>query len=176
MMKGLSSSALCTRLMRALTEHHIMQNLFISEEEVTAYYNAHPIKKEPAFLVQTASVSLAGKDEQEQKQLRAQINGFVRDGAGLSVDWSPGYWVKKSELTAQLQSFEKKDIGAIISMESGKDVHLYRLLNKKPERLVPLEKRYKKIVEILRKPKYEELLSDYRKRLLDGATVVYLEQ
>lgn len=157
----------------AMIEHHIMQQLFVSEEEVHAYYTAHPIIKQAAILVQTASIPFGTEPEGRLKTIE-RISNFVQKGMDIGVQWSQGYWVKKNELSAQLQPFLQQAIGSIIEVEGPADMYLYRLLNRKEERLVPLSKRYKSIVETLRKPKYEALLAQYRKRLLDNATVVYV--
>ncbi|MGB8467527.1 MAG: hypothetical protein WCE21_00840 [Candidatus Babeliales bacterium] len=157
----------------AMTEHQIMQNLLITEDEVVAYYNAHPIVKEPAFLLETASMPFI--DTTEREELKRQVTAYVEGGDRLSVEWSAGYWVKKSELVADLATLPSLDIGDILTVDGPRTLYLYRLLNKKAERCVPLAKRYKKIAEILRKPKFEQLLSEYRTKLLDGATIVYMQ-
>jgi hypothetical protein len=160
----------------AMIEHQVVQNIFVSDEEVVAYYNAHPIVKEPAVLLQTAAIPFKTASEEDKAKAMERAQRFIKTGVDTQLAWSSGHWVKKSELAPQLHVFLTKEVGFVLPVESSQELFLYRLLNKKEERVVPLAKRYKKITEILRRPKYEEMVADYKKRLINNATVIYLQQ
>ena len=50
---------------------------------------------------------------------------------------------------------------------------LLKMVTKKEKRLKPLDERYREIADILRRPKYEELLTQYKQSLWDASSIVY---
>ena len=51
---------------------------------------------------------------------------------------------------------------------------LLRLIEKAPEHNKTLDERYRDIVDILRRPKYEELMQKYRDQLMKQVSIIYL--
>jgi hypothetical protein len=53
---------------------------------------------------------------------------------------------------------------------------LFHLKQAKPERPVPLEARYREIANILRKPRYDFLMEDYKKNLFNASSIIYFDE
>ncbi len=50
---------------------------------------------------------------------------------------------------------------------------MFKLVEKTPETVKSLDDSYRDIVDILRRPKYEELMEKYKTALMKNASVVY---
>jgi len=66
---------------------------------------------------------------------------------------------------------EPGDISLPIEISDG--FELFRLKEKTEERVLTLDERYREIADILRQPKYEELLQAYKDSLFDAASITY---
>lgn len=159
----------------AMIEHKVMQNLFVSEEEVLAYYKAHPVIKKAKYLIQTAFVSYADDTPQSQNETQKKIDTYIKTGKNLDIIWSDAHWIREAEMAADMDPVKRMDIGSIIQQKQKNGIQLYRLVNKKAAHEVPLKKRYKKIVEILREPKFQQAFTNYKNSLFDRATIIYLQ-
>ena len=67
---------------------------------------------------------------------------------------------------------EPGDISMPEEVSSG--FEMFRLVSKTPEYRKTLEESYRDIVDILRRPKYEELLEKYREQLLKNVSIIYM--
>jgi preprotein translocase subunit Sss1 len=50
---------------------------------------------------------------------------------------------------------------------------MFKLTEKTPELIRSLDERYREIADILRRPKYEELLETYKENLLSTSSIIY---
>jgi hypothetical protein len=157
-----------------MIEHRVKSNVLITEDDVLTYYNANPIVKEPAYLVHTALLPVQKTKGIKREQLELSIDRYIQTGQGLDITWSDPYWLKESEIAQELQFITGMELGQVRKYSIANGFQLYKVSTKKIERTVPLNKRYKHIVDVLRKPKYEERLAFYKKNLLDQATIIYL--
>lgn len=157
----------------AMIDHRVRSGLLVTEEDVLKYYNENPEIKESKYLLQTAHIAIDKDKGIKKKGVEKDIDRYIKTGKGLEVAWSDPYWLKKSEIAQGLSFIMDMEPNTVVKSEHGNGFQLYKLNDKKAERTVPLKKRYKKIVEQLQRPKYEERLNNYKKSLIDQATVVY---
>jgi hypothetical protein len=151
----------------------ITGNLIVPEIDVIAYYNDHPEFESAAYYLEYVIVPFASAQTKQQqlKQLKTLI---VANDPKHSLHWSSPFWVKQNELAADKQFLTDLQRGEIsMPLETEHGFELYRLIDKKEGRARTLDERYNDIVNILRKPKYTELLTNFQKDLLDNASIIY---
>ncbi|PKN03385.1 hypothetical protein CVU75_02490 [Candidatus Dependentiae bacterium HGW-Dependentiae-1] len=149
----------------------IRSRLIVPEKDVLAYYNANPVMLEPSYQVARAVIpygKAASKDE-----LRKELATFK----GVGISWEEPFWVNQGDLAESKRFVMGMPVGAVSEpQEIDAGYELIKLVDKKGDRLAPLEERYREIVDILRKPKYDEVMADYKKTLFDSSSIVYLKQ
>ncbi len=159
----------------SMVEMKIKANLIIPEKEVIAFYEANPIKKEAKFQIQRALVPFDSTDE--EKAVQKKLARFKKTGSGIEIPWSDPIWFEKSDISEKFQFITTMNEGEIANpqrMPGG--FELFKLIKKKPEKVVPLKKRYREIVEEKRRPKFEQMFEEYTKSLLDSSGIVYFNQ
>ncbi len=155
----------------AVIDFKIRSRLIVPEKDALAYYAAHPITLEPTYQVQRAVIPYGKVASKEV--LRKELATLE----GLSMTWEEPFWVNQSDLSENKRFVIDMKTGAIAEpqeVEAGYEI--VKLVDKKGERLALFEERYREIVDILRKPKYDELMAEYKKMLFDSASIVYLKQ
>ncbi|MEX0939917.1 MAG: hypothetical protein WDZ41_00990 [Candidatus Babeliales bacterium] len=157
-----------------MIDQRVRSALLVPEDDVIAYYNENPVIKEPVYFLQTAFLSLEREKGKKMKGLEKDIERFIKTGKGVDVMWSDPYWLKESEIAEGLDFITQMQENTIEKQRVAGGYQLYQLKQKKPQRAVPLKKRYKQIVETLRKPKFVKNLEKYKKSLFDAATIIYL--
>lgn len=165
------------RLMYAnnvMIDYRIKQGMLIPEDEVISYYNAHPIEKEPKYQLQTAFVPVEREKGKKARGVEMDIDRFIKTGSGIDINWSDPYWILESDLAEGLDFISTMSEGVVKKQKVADGFQLYEMKKMKPKRTVPLKKRYRDIVETLRKPKFEVTFQKYKKSLFDAATIVHL--
>jgi hypothetical protein len=153
----------------------ISSRLIVSEREVRVYWEAHPEMEEASYFLERALVPYSIKmTRNEQKK---QLEEYAKTGRGVKgVLWSDPFWISASDIAAEKEFILKlQENETSMPHESENGFELFKLKRKKPEHLRTLEERYREIADKLRKPKYEELMKDYKKELLDNAFILYLD-
>jgi hypothetical protein len=167
-----------------MLDHDIKSNLIVPDEAIINAYNKNPIKHKPACLLETAFVGI-GVD-QTIDQLQKKVNQFVQTNKGLKVNWSEPYWLKKHEMSKELDFILKMEPNQVRSQKLVNGFQLYRLRKKRPAHTVTFDElvqykdkkeRYQRvyfeITEMLRKDLFEKKVLAYRKSLFKDATVIY---
>lgn len=153
----------------------ISSRLIVPEREVRAYWEANPEMEEASYYLERALVPYSMKMKRaEQKK---QLEDYARTGKGVKgVLWSDPFWISTSDIAADKEFIIKlQENETSLPHETENGFELFRLKRKKPEHLRTLEERYREIADKLRKPKYEELMKEYRKELLANAFILYLD-
>jgi hypothetical protein len=149
-----------------------MQTIVVPEEEIVAYYNAHPIYKEARIKAERAFVPFDYTISREM-QLN-QLVEFSNKGTGSTVEWSKPCWFVENELADHLKFIISLQPPTISEpRETNGGFELYRIVINKPRAKVSLKKRYKQIVAQLRQEKAAQIIAQYKKKLFDSASVVY---
>ncbi len=156
-----------------MIDFKIRSNLIVSRKDVTAYYQAHPEVIEPSYTLQRTFIPLTTTKTKEQQQKK--LIHIIRTKKGIQgMKWSKPFSINQSDIAKERQfiiTMKSGDISLPIEVSGG--FELFRLKEKTEERLVGLDERYRDIVDILRRPKYEELLQVYKDKLFDIASVTY---
>lgn len=153
-------------------DHKVRSHIFIPDKDVTAYYNAYPLKKSASYIFERAVVPVPeGRDD----EIYNKIITYRLTGRGLVVGWHVLPEVEEHDLAQSMKAMinlKQDEISEPRRTDAG--FELFRLRSIKPEGLVSLEDRYREITEILRQPKFEEQLELYKKELLEHASVLIL--
>lgn len=155
-----------------LREYKILSRVFVPEKEVAAYYEANPIVKAASYVVERAVVQATAPRLEET---RKKIDTYIKTGKGMLIGWTQLPEILESDLAEDKQFITKLEIGQIaepIDFPGG--FELFRLKAKTTAHVEPLEDRYREIVEILRRPKAEQLFEEYKRDLWANASILYL--
>lgn len=158
----------------SMLDYKIRSNLIVPRKQVEVYYAEHPEFQEASYLISYTKVSFdpaLGKEEQY-----AALVERAKTGDFIGVLWEGPFWIIESDLAENKQFITQLEPGQIsVPFESTDGFELYRLEEKKARYQRTIEERYLEIVDILRKPKYEELLDNYRKSLFGRARIEYVQ-
>jgi len=151
----------------------IRSRLIVPEREIIAYYDEHPLWDESAYQLKQAVVRIPKR--KDPKNFKKELEQFIKTGIGsMRISWSDLFWIKHDEIAVEWQFIKDMAVDEIrIVRETSDEIELIQLVVQRERRLRPFEERYREIAEILRRPKYEELLSEYKQGLLDVASIVY---
>lgn len=160
----------------SIVDFKIRSRLIVPEQDVITYYKAHPVKLEPTYSIQRAVVAVP-TDEAAATQFKKDLEHWCATGEGslFAPAWQDAFWIDKADLADDKKFITTMNVGSCaVSGEVSVGMELFKLVEKKDEREQPLEERYVEIVDILRRPKYEELFAEYKKQLFDSASIVYV--
>lgn len=162
-------------LINQLLDFKIRSRLIVPEKEVVAFYNENPEIQDTGYLVRRALVPFDAMQTRAEQQ--ADIERYVHGRNGfISIDWQEPFWIEKNEIAENkkfIMAMKPEDISDPVETTEG--FELFQLQEFRPERLKTLDERYQTISDQLRRPKYEQLLNDYKKQLMDGASILYLK-
>ncbi len=156
-----------------MIDFKVRGGLFVSRSDVQEYYNQHPEYSEAELLLKQGFVPFDYSMTQQQ-----QFDGIVHAIDNKSIikgmQWSPPFTVLQtsiSEDTRFLLELDVNEISTPLIVRNG--FELFQLLGKTERRLKTLDERYGEISELLRRPKYQEILTNYKMQLYDNAAIVY---
>lgn len=155
-----------------LIDHKIRSRLVVPERLVVEYYEAHPVITQASYMLERAFVPAT---PQALDEVRKKIDTFVKTGKGLVVTWYALPEISQEDLADDkkfIMQLKGGEVSTPLEVKGG--FELFRLKSKKSAHVVPIEERYRDIVELLRRPKFEEMLTDYKKELLGAASILYV--
>lgn len=160
----------------SVVEFRIRNRLGVPDKEVQEFYEKHPEKEPKAYCIQRVMIPYPSS-EKIQQEMANDLRDYAATGVGYEgLEWSSPFWINEADLAEDKQpiimALQKDQIAQPIKTQEG--FELFRLVDKKEERVVPLQERYKDIVNLLRKPRYEKMIADYKKQLRDAASIVYM--
>ena len=157
-----------------MLDFKVRSGLIVPRKSIEAYYEEHPEKTEARYLVQYARVPF-DKGQQEDAQYVA-LQKYAQTGKGSGgIAWSEPFWIAQSEVADDKTFIFDLAVGSISQpqkMHNG--FEMYRLKDKKEAQLRTLEERYREIANVLRQPRYQELMQEYREGLFASASILYL--
>ncbi len=150
----------------------VRSGLFITKQEVECYYKAHPIIEQAEYEIARALVPYS--DLESKDAMKKRLSDYAKTGRGqVRLAWSTPFRLMHDEIAADKQFMYKMRVDQTSQpTETSQGFELFKLVGKKPQRLVPLSERYNEIESFLKRPKYEELMKKYKDELYDKATVV----
>lgn len=159
----------------SLIDFRIRSRLIIPERDIVAYYEENPVWEEPTYQLQRAFVQVPKR--KDSKKFKRELEQFVKTGMGsIRIRWDEPFWLKQDDIAEAWNFIKSMKVDEVrIVQETPDGFELVKLTVKRERRQKPLEERYREIADILRRPKYEELLTEYKNGLLDAASVVYFD-
>lgn len=150
-----------------MMEMKIRSNLIVPRAAVEEYYQAHPQIQQASYYIQRGFVPFSSKTSRElQKQ---EILQYINTGkGGKNIQWDKLFWIDHDEVAddkAFIFTMQPDQISEPVQLDDGFEI--FRLTERKEQRITPLEEQFKEIVEILRRPKFDELMEAYKKHLFD---------
>ncbi len=151
----------------------VRSGLFVSQRDVETYYHAHPETKPAEYCIVRAVVPFS--DLEPKQETKERLDTFVRTGRGaVRIAWSEPFWLQHDQIAEDKRFIYDMKLGQLSKpVELPQGLEIFKLVDKKPERLVPLKERYDEIANFLKRPKYQELLNTYKTELYDKATIVH---
>lgn len=151
----------------------IRSNLIVPRRDVEEYYKNHPTVIEATYILQRAVVPQSKKLSADQQH--NILVKYAQTGKGASgITWSDSFTINHSDIAANKHFIYEMEPGQIsLPQEVGTGFEMFKLVEKTPETVKSLDDCYREIVDILRRPKYEELMEKYKATLMQNASVVY---
>lgn len=146
---------------KMLIDHIIRSHLVVPKKAIIAYYEQHPEWLEVSYTLQRAFIP---HDNVKNDIIEAD-----------DVVWSLPFTVLESDLAEDkyiIKNLSLEEISAPIKTDDG--FELFYLVGKQERRLKTLEERYAAIADILRKPRYIELVNEFMQELKAKSYVQYL--
>ncbi len=115
--------------------------------------------------------------EDKLEQQKKALDYMARTGKEVKdIQWDQPFTLEESEVARDKKFLFELSEGAISpAQDMGIGFEVFRALEVQPRKEATLEERYKDIADILRKPMYDELLANYKKSLMDSASILYLK-
>ena len=155
-----------------MIDFRVRSRVIIPEREIIAYLQEQPEFIPTTYVIERAFVPVTDDD---REQMRKQIDAFVRTGQGVAdLVWEAFPTLTVDELSADKRHLTQLAVRQVADPVAHADgFELFRLAEKTEGRERTLEERHNEVMAILRQPKYEELMTAYKKELYDAATIVY---
>ena len=161
------------QVVNQMVDYQIRSNLVVPRKDVEAYYEEHPEVEEATYTLQHLVVPFeSGISEEEQQQVLEQC--VVLSSCGREFSWPDAFTVRADDIAPSRDFIKTMSVGEYhgpIKTEMGFEI--YHLADKQEERKRTLDERYHEIVEQLREPKFNELITDYRDKLNRESAVVF---
>ncbi len=156
----------------SMLDFKIRQNLLVPRKQVEKYFEEHPEWQEATYSLAYAAVPFSAiKDKEQQK---AELKELIKIGTDMrSIEWNEPFWVNHSDVAEDKSFIFTMKPSEVFMHETDQGFGLFRLEDKKERRLLTMDERYLDIADILRRPKYEELLQNYKDHLFNTASIIY---
>lgn len=151
----------------------IRANVIVPRRDVEEYYRNNPTVIEATYTLQRAFVAQSKKMSFDQQY--AILLKYTQTGKGVAgIVWSDPFTINGSDIAENKKFICGMELGTLAEPQPiNGGFELFKLVEKTPETIKSLEDSYREIVDILRRPKYEELMEKYRDFLSNNSSVVY---
>lgn len=151
-----------------LTYQFITSRLVVTEKEIQAFHEAHPEKEPASFKVKKGKIAKTEMTENE-------IDELVQDGLHQErVEWIHPYWIEERELSEAKKFITQMQPGQIKVIPGQDGYEVIMLLKRKKERIKSLDERRRDIADQIRMPKYQKMLEEFHKSVLEKYEIVDL--
>lgn len=159
----------------SLISYKVTGNMVVPESEVKAYYEENPEYESAAYHIQMVVVPFSTSLTQEEQLGQLQTLANAQDPNGV-LNWDEGFWVNEEDLAADKKFIAQLTPGQIsLPKQTFSGFQLFRLVSKRARRLKTLDERYGQIVNVLRQPKYTELMTKFQQDLKDNASIIIFD-
>ena len=151
----------------------VKSRIFVPQQEVEEYYKNHPEYKEGKYQLEVAFMPFFSHDRQKQEEQYQFLVEQTKQGQ-LDVVWGSPFWLKENDIADDKKFITAMNIGDIsLPQYNSTGFEFCRLVGKKDAKLIPLEKRFRVILDTLREPKFKEIYDNYINDLLAHASIIY---
>lgn len=153
--------------------HKFRAHLVPTDQAIEEYCKEHPEIESGFCTILVAFVDYTQANKKEVRQIIDDIvNGTVQDAA--IVSWSDPIKVDTDNI-ADDKIFIKDLAPGEISVIDDKSVfEMYKLVEKREERFVPVEDRKALVIDQLNREMYEDLLTNYEQHMRDNVAIIHL--
>ena len=144
--------------------------LFVAQKEVEAYYRENPEYVEATYLLKRGFVPYDYSISEEEQRVRIE-DAIAHNSDIPGVVWSPAFSLTQNQISSDKAHLQEGETSLPALSQGGFEV--FQVISITPRRLKTLDERYAHIADLLRRPKYQEILSNYKKQLYDHASIVY---
>lgn len=156
-----------------MLDYKVRSKLIVPKKEVEKYCSEHPEWTVPEYQLEYSFVpfSVRKKIEEQETELQTYAAGG-KDVLGIA--WSEPFWVAKPDISQDHMFITDLKPGEIKVHHAEKGFELYKLDEFKDAREKTAEERYFEVADILRAPRAEQLMEEYKKSLFDSTSILYL--
>ena len=153
----------------------VHSRLLIPERDVREHYDANPVYVDAQYEIQRGLISFEFSISREEQ--RKKIEATLRSGKTLAnVEWIDPFWIDIGEIAEEKMFLTKMKSGEVrFSQEVDDGFEIFKLVSMHERRLKTFEERYAEIADILRRPRYERLFSEFEQQLEAQMPIVDLE-
>lgn len=154
----------------------VHSRLLIPEREIRAYYDENPEYIQAAYELQHGIMPMdMGLTREKQ---RKKIEATLKAGKPVpSIEWGDPFWIDHADLVEDKMFITQMQPGETrLTQELSQGFEFFKLLNLRETRAKSFEERYAEIAEILRRPRYERLFSEFEQHLEATMPVIYLNK
>lgn len=158
----------------AILDFKVRSQLMVPRSEIEKFYQENPEMVSASYELEQALIPFSStKSKQEQQALvDAYIAGTYRS---KKVKWSPSFSIEHDDVAQGMRFVYALPEGGIGSVETEDGFLLLKVVAKHPGRERSLEERYEAIADQLRRPRYQQLMDEYKKELFAVVNVVELQ-
>jgi len=152
--------------------HKFRSHLVPTDQEVEEYHQKNP-EIQPGYCV--VEIAFVNFDNNNKKEVQDKINNII---AGVISDdilsWSDPISLPIHDIAADKLFITQMAVDEIVCQEDKDLFHLYRLVEKHDDYIIPLAQRKAFIVDILNRQQYEEMFRSYESHMLDNVGIINL--
>jgi len=154
-----------------MMDFKIRSNVIVPKKEVEAFYNDNPEYEPAQYELEYAQVEFDKDVESDvhKKHLEQQLS--VGDTTALR--FGNPFWVDAQDLALERQTIGNLNKGKTIVFQASEGFEIYRMRDRKERRLLTLQERYRDIASMLMQPRYQQMMDDYRKQLMNSASLLH---
>lgn len=155
-------------------KYELDSRLVITEDEIQAYYDAHPVTVETKYLVRTAFVP-RNQEEQatQQKMLQQQIEKYRQQPLRAPWEWEPAIEILDSEISNANGFLRQLAEGEVYLKPVSNGFDLFLVEKIMPAGVLPLDERRNEIVRTLQQQKHGVVSDLVKQDLRQRADIVY---
>jgi len=162
------------QMVNTMLDIKVRSNLIVPRRDVEVYYNEHPEVVEATYTLERLFVPFSSTVS-KQKQKQKIVHSIKTKKTVLDAQVGVVFTLNHSDIAPKKRYIYTMEVGDIsLPEEVAGGFEMFRLVSKTPEYRKSLEEMYRDIVDILRRPKYEELLEKYREQLLNNVSIIEL--
>jgi hypothetical protein len=162
------------QMINTMVDVKVRSNLIVPRKDVQQYYNDHPEIIEATYTIERIFVPFDGSmTKARQKRM---IQRTIKEGKLPKDAQEPViFTINHSEISEQKQFIYTMNHGDITEPEQVVGgFEMLKLISKTAEHTRTLDERYREIIDILRRPKFDELMGTYRDQLMKNVSVLFL--